>query len=134
MNVFSVFPEYDEVTIKVAQALDSDDAVFALDDDSEGIADMVPGDFFQNRDDDRLYKVASIAPNEETGNIIVQASNDFSLDPEEFGVLMNKVAGMDDKEKRHMFADSLMAHTFKQVAPKYAHAVGEFESMGKWYA
>lgn len=133
MNVFSLFPEYDEITVKVAQRLDNDDAVFAFDSDLESSEELSPGDLFQNRDDDRLYKVASVGTNDENGNFIVQASADFKLSPEEFSEVMDKLSSL-DAEKRHMIGDAVMAHTFKQVAPEYAHAIGKFEQMGKWYA
>lgn len=133
MNVFSVFPQYDEVTIKVAEKLDNDDAVFAIDPDLDEGNELEAGDIFQNRDDDRLYKVASVGTNEETGNYIVQASPDFMLSPEEFNEAMDKIAELDG-EKRHILGDAIMAQTFKQVAPEYAHAIGKFEQMGKWYS
>lgn len=134
MNIFSLGPDHNDKLVKIAEQLGNDVCVFAFDDDFDDVGDMEVGDIFQNRDDEKLYKVADIENDADEDQLIVQAENDFVIRADEFSVLMDKVAAMKDAEKRHRAGDTVIFHTLKQVAPEYAHGVDMFEGTGKWYS
>jgi len=136
MNVFSLFPGYNEGLTKVANRLDPEksNCVFAFDSDWDDVTSMQPGDIFVNRDDDCLYKVAAVEPFGDDDQYAVQTEKDFTLSVDEFTDIMRKVAEMDDDERRHLTGDSIMAHTFKQVAPEYAYGINTYVGMGKLYS
>lgn len=134
MNVFSVWAFDSPLMTKVAQELSDNDVILAFDDDEDGVTGIVAGDLFHNRENDVLYKVAQVVHNEEEAQIIVQAARDFPMKTDEFNALMDKIAGINDVERRHWIGDAILVHMLKQAAPECQHGVGVFEQLGKWYA